>query len=57
MTHLYDRALDEFPKMRQQAIDQRRGTMRLFDDAEFGTESEWYQYEPPHIPYGAEASS
>lgn len=53
MSHLYGRALQEFPRMRQQAIDQRKGTMRLFDDTEFGTEPEQYRYEPPWPPFGS----
>ena len=32
MRHLYGHALEEFPRMRQQAIDQRKGALRLFDD-------------------------
>jgi three-Cys-motif partner protein len=54
MRHLYGRALEEFPRMRQQAIDQRKGAMRLFDDSEFGAEPEEYRYEPPWSPYGSE---
>ena len=53
MSHLYGRALQEFPRMRQQAIDQRKGRLRLFDDSEFGGEPEQYQYEPPWPPYGS----
>lgn len=54
MRYLYGKALEEFPRMRQQAIDQRRGAMRLFDDAEFGAEPVEYRYEPPWPPYGSE---
>jgi len=49
MTHLYSRALAEFPAMRQQARDLRRGTPRLFDEAP-GLEP--YAYEPPWLPFG-----
>lgn len=51
MRHLYGRALDEFPKMRRQAIDQRRGALRLFDDEESGEQLEEYRYEPPWPPF------
>jgi hypothetical protein len=54
MSHLYGRALDEFPRMRQQAIDQRKGTLRLFDGSEFGGEPEQYEYEAPWPPYGVQ---
>src|SRR3990172_11544984 len=54
MRHLYGHALEEFPRMRQQAIDQRKGALRLFDDTEFGGEVVEYCYEPPWPPYGAE---
>lgn len=54
MSHLYGRALQEFPRMRQQAIDQRKGTMPLFDAAEFGTEPEQYHYEAPWAAYGSQ---
>lgn len=54
MRHLYGRALDEFPKMRQQAVDQRKGTMRLFDDDALESEPMEYRYEPPWPPYGSE---
>lgn len=54
MRHLYGKALEEFPKMRQQAIDQRKGTMRLFDDFDLGAEPVEYRYEPPWPPFGYE---
>lgn len=51
MRHLYGKALDDFPKMRQQAIDQRKGAMRLFDDVQFAAEPVEYRYEPPWAPF------
>ncbi len=56
MTHLYGRARDEVPKMRRDALDQRKGTMRLFGDDEFDVEAEDYEYEPPHAPFREDAS-
>lgn len=50
MRHLYGKALEDFPKMRQRAIDQRKGVMRLFEDDDFGSEPEDYRYEPPWPP-------
>ena len=46
MVHLYDRALKEFPRMRKQAIDQRRGAVSLFDDDEYIDEGLRYDPEP-----------
>lgn len=54
MSHLYGRALAQFPTMRQHAIDQRKGTLRLFDASEFAEIPEAYRYEPPRRPYGTD---
>lgn len=54
MSHLYSRALTEFPKRRQHAIDQRTGRLRLFDDTEYATQPDEYRYEAPWPPYGSE---
>lgn len=54
MRHLYGKALEEFPKMRQQAIDERLGAMTLFDDVRLGAEAQEYRYEPPWEPTGAD---
>jgi three-Cys-motif partner protein len=51
MRHLYSRALNKCPNMRRQAIDQRRGALRLFDDAESRDQPEEYRYEPPWPPF------
>ena len=49
MSHLYAKALSEFPGMRQDALDRQRGAMRLFDPE---PERVQYDYEPPLPPYG-----
>jgi hypothetical protein len=57
MAHLYNRAASEFPKMRSEVIDRRRGFSlpTLFDDLD-GPEREverLYIHEQPAPPYGA----
>lgn len=49
MTHLYSRALGEFPAMRQEALDRRSGMQRLFTVA---ADPGQYSYEAPRQPYG-----
>ncbi len=56
MTHLYQNAAREFPKMRTEAVERRRGHLRLFDLEEFTPQDEaesGYQYEAPAPPYGS----
>ena len=55
MAHLYNRAVKEFPRMRQHAIDQRTGAARLFDD--FNDSSLRYEHEPPWQPFACRMSS
>lgn len=52
MSHLYRRAFVDFPKMREDAIDERKGAQRLFDVVEFTEEAVKYEYEEPWLPYG-----
>lgn len=54
MVYLYGRALKEFPRMRKEAIDQRRGAARLFD-AEYIDRDLRYDPEPAWEPYGRSA--
>lgn len=51
--HRYRRTLDEVPKSRRPAIDQRKGTRRLSDDSERGGEMEPYHYEARWPLYGS----
>lgn len=53
MSSLYSKALEEFPKMREWAIEQRTGKQKLFDDTEYRTKPDSYRYEPPTSPYGS----
>ncbi len=63
MTHLFEKAAEEFPRMRQDALDyraqlenERRGQTSLFSDHERILEYTdqphqiFYEYEPPHKP-------
>lgn len=51
MSHLYQKALSNFPRMRQEAIDRRQGALRLFDDSEYRADEIGYAYEEPWHPY------
>lgn len=56
MTYLYQKALREFPRMRAEANERRKGRLRLFDLEEFTTASESaaeYRYESPSAPFGS----
>lgn len=54
MRDLYTKALKEFPKMRERAIDQRKGALRLFDATEYAEATEAYEHEPPRPPFGSD---
>lgn len=54
MVHLYGRALKEFPRMRKEAVDQRSGATRLFDD-EYIDRDIRYDPEPAWEPFGRSA--
>ena len=53
MSHLYQRAIVDFPKMREDAINERRGAQRLFDVADYTERDTKYEYEAPWSPYGS----
>ncbi len=52
MTYLYNRAAREFPKMRLEVIDRKKGytEQRLFEDVD--RDRALYEYEPPLPPFG-----
>ena len=52
MSHLYNQAVEKFPRMRQHAEDQRTGAARLFGDDEFiNVVIPQYKHEPPWEPF------